>query len=148
MEFISDHVSYITLKGRWCDFLGMPNSSIFAHEELLYHTYKNFCKNQGPELHKFSKVLNQIHISLVIRENRMIQPKLNEIFGTLVESGISDKFRREITMPRQKQSFRDLIDFVPFSLEHLQSPLILYSIGIGISFMTFGFELLISKIKK
>ena len=126
----------------------MPNSSIFAHEELLYHTYKKFCKTQGPKLHKFSKVLNQIHISLAILEDRMIQPKLNEIFGRLVESGISDKFRREMTIPVPKQTIRDFIEFVPLSLEHLQSLLILYSIGICVSFIAFCFELLLSKITK
>ena len=124
-------------------FLGMPNSSIFAHEELLYHTYKRFCNNQGPKLHKFSNVLSQIHIRFVIPDDRILQPKLNEVIVRLVEAGISDKFRRIITGPRPKQTIRDFIEFVTSTLEHLQTLLILYLIGICMSFIVFCFEVLL-----
>jgi hypothetical protein len=129
-------------------FLGTPNSSIFTHEEILYHTYKKLCKNRGPKLHKFSKVLSQIHVRLVFPEDRMLQPKLNEIIGKLVEAGISDKFRRAITFPLPKKTIRDFIEFVPLSLEHLQSLLILYLFGVCTSFIVFCFEALLSRITK
>jgi len=127
-------------------FLGMPNSSIFAHEEIIYHGYKSFCKNLGPKLHKFSKVFNQIHIRLHFLHDRMLQPKMNKIIGRLVDAGIHDKFRRELSTPLDRQTIRDFIEFIPLSLEHLQSLLVLYSIGICISFIVFCFELLITKI--
>jgi hypothetical protein len=127
-------------------FLGMPNSSIFAHEELIYHAYKKYCRNVGPKLHKFSKVFNQIHIRLHLLEDRMLQRKLNKIIGRLVEAGINDKFRRELTIPLQKQTIRDFIEFIPLSLEHLQSLFILFSMGMCTSFIAFCFELLLTKV--
>ena len=125
------------------------NTALFTARETLLHYLKSYCnRDVVSKLHKFSTVSEMSDYGILLHDNSLLQSPFNKIIGRLVKAGIPLKFQREFSGVVGRTDTYTPIEYIPFSLEHLQSPFVFYLLLLCISFFVFCLELIINRLIK
>ncbi|KAJ9591517.1 hypothetical protein L9F63_001954 [Diploptera punctata] len=109
---------------------GVKNA-VFIPEESVTYFYNTLITT-------FQK---QYHL-IVEFSNRYFEKRFYVLMNRLIESGFPDKIVNDVLYPKGKplmsNTITDVIGYYsPFSVAHMRSAFLLYSIGLGLSFLTF-----------
>ena len=125
------------------------NTAVFTTEESLLHYVKSHCnRDVATKLHKFSTVSENLEFGILLYENSLLQSTFDKVIGRLVKAGIPLKFHREFTDTVGRTDTYTPIEYIPFSLEHLQSPFVFYLLLLCISFFVFCLEITLNRLIK
>ncbi|KAJ9592080.1 hypothetical protein L9F63_001389 [Diploptera punctata] len=131
--------------------MSFPNTALFSIEDSMQYYIKEFCtRNTATNIHKFRTFSVQMKYGYIPYSNSLLHPRLNELITRLVQTGIPIKFHRdtnEIIVNHDTYINSDS-EYLPFSLEHLQSPFLLYLTLVLTCVITFCLELFTHQLRK
>ncbi|XP_069696876.1 uncharacterized protein [Periplaneta americana] len=124
-------------------------SAVLIDEDFFTYYSKKLCGEVDyPFYHRFSGESLQMHVHMMVEGGRYMFLRWNQVLGRLVQAGIARKLMRDITDPLGRLSFsRAALDlreeYVPMSLDVIQSPFIFLSLGLLMSFIGLLVEVVI-----
>ncbi|KAJ9591518.1 hypothetical protein L9F63_001955 [Diploptera punctata] len=150
----------ITSHMKW--LLGGENSLLYLHngvknavfipEESVVYFYNTLCDgNVMNDLHRISTFQKQYHL-IVEFSNKHFVKRFYVLMNRLIESGFPDKIANDVLYPKGKplmsKTISDAIGYYsPFSVVHMRSAFLLYSMGLGFSFLSFLIEIIVYRLK-
>lgn len=115
---------------------------------------KVFAKYKSKELncaftyHESSSDLFHFHTVMVLKKGSPYLERINSIIGRLAEGGYPGKFFKDVTQEKRLRCLPELDQYVPMSLDQLQSAFVVMLIGMSLSLLLFFGELMVKVTKR
>lgn len=98
--------------------------------------------------HESSTDLFHFHIVMVLKKGSPYLDRINTVIRSLVEGGYPDKFFKDITQEKRLRCSSELGQYVPMSLNHLQSAFVVMFIGLSLSLLLFFREVMVKMTRR
>jgi len=105
--------------------------------------YKSQELNCTFKYHKSSSDLICFHIVMVLKKGSPYLERINSAIRRLVEGGYPGKFFKDVTKEKGLKCLSELDQYVPMSLDQLQSAFVVMLVGLLLSLLLFFGELMI-----
>jgi len=148
-ELIGDFLLKYPKSWRKCGKAHQCLTTAFASPGVVMLSGKVFAEYKSKELnfafnyHESSSNLLQFHIVMVLKKGSPYLERINSIIRRLVEGGYPGKFFTDVTKEKSLRCSSELDQYVPISLDQLQSAFVVMLVGLSISLLLFFGELMV-----
>ena len=109
----------------------------------VFAEYKSKELNCAYKYHESSSDMIHYHIVMVLKKGSPYLERINSVIGRLVEGGYPGKFFKDLTQENRLRCLSELDQYVPMSLDQLQSAFVVVLVGLSISLLLFFGELMV-----
>jgi len=109
----------------------------------VFAEYKSKELNCAFNYHESSSDLLNFHTVMVLKKGSPYLERINSVIRRLVEGGYPGKFFKDLTKEKSLRCLSGLEQYVPMSLDQLQSAFVVMLVGLSISLLLFFGELMV-----
>jgi hypothetical protein len=114
----------------------------------VFAEYKSKELNCAFTYHESSSVLFHFNTVMVLKKGSPYLERINSIIRRLVEGGYPGKFFKDVTKENRLRCLSELDQYVPMSLDKLQSAFVVMLVGLSLSLLLFFGELKLKMTKR
>jgi hypothetical protein len=118
-----------------------PGVVMLAGKKVVEYNSKQL--NCAYKYHVSSSDLFHFHIVMVLRKGSPYLERINTVIRRLVEGGYPEKFFKDVTEEKSVGYSSELGQYVPMSLNQLQSAFFVMSVGLSLSLLLFFGEIMV-----
>jgi ABC-type phosphate/phosphonate transport system permease subunit len=118
-----------------------PGAVMLAGKVVTKYTSQEL--NCAFKYHESSSDWLHFHIVMVLKKGSPYLERINSVIMRLVEGGYPGKFFKDLTQKKRLRCLSELGQYVPMSLDQLQSAFVVMLVGLSISLLLFFGELMV-----
>jgi len=114
----------------------------------VFAEYKSKELNCAFTYHESSSDLFHFHTVMVLKKGSPYLERINSVIRRLVEGGYPGRFFKDVTQEKRLRCVSNLDQYVPMSLDQLQSAFVVMLVGMSLSLLLFFGELMVKMTKR